>query len=57
MDWNGAAFTLIPLLWGALETGWNTCVWVAAGRAVEGGGCSEDNDKEVCEEEEKDAPS
>lgn len=50
MDWNGAAFTLMPLLWGALETGWNTCVWVAAGKAVEGGGCSEDNDK-VCEEE------
>lgn len=37
----------MPLLWGALETGWKTCVWGADGRAAEGGGCSGDKDMEV----------
>lgn len=47
MDWNGAALTLMPPLWGALETGWNTGVCEAGGRTVEGGGCS-DKDMEGC---------
>lgn len=48
MDWNGAALTLMPLLWGLLETGWKTVVWAAGGRAVEGGGWSDDKDMAVC---------
>ena len=33
MDWNGAAFTLIPLLCkGLLVPAWNTWGWEAAGR-------------------------
>lgn len=48
IDWNGAAFTLMPLLWGDLETAGNPCAWEAGARAVEGGGCSVDNDMEVC---------
>lgn len=47
IDWKGAALTLMPLLWGALETGWKTCVWGADGRAAEGGDCSDDRDMEV----------
>lgn len=50
MDWNGAALTLIPLLWGALETGWKTCVWEAGARAAEG--CS-DKDMEVWRKKKK----
>lgn len=48
MDWNGAALTLMPVLWGALDTGWKTCVWEAGGSTEDGGGCSDDKDMEVC---------
>ena len=42
MDWNGAAFTLRPPLWGGLETGGK-----AGGREDGAGGCSEDRDIEA----------
>lgn len=42
MDWNGAAFTLIPPPWVGLATGGK-----AEGREDRAGDCSEDRDIEA----------